>query len=345
MESSHSAHDAAPRLVVVSHALSEAQEAYQEARELRASTTSGQYFYKDATPRAEHYMMCTVELVGYPHRRAVPLKLSLCFDDGTLVPYEDQVRALKFVDGKLQTQHPLRPAPVAGFLCLPYLGRSQGSALFASQACLRLLKENVHVRPIISAETQVASFTYRIEIGSFRRADRSFVIRIDAEPTMASWPAPELIQVSSCLTPPIYVLSKKRLNGVVTAPSSPTMDPRGICGDKSLGKKRRRDEDDDEVDFDDIQRQLLEKMIVLERRVAELTTVVLSTVAAANVRAMPPAARGDAAPEGQRDADGHDDGLLLQQQPSPSPSDCSIVLQGGGLEAAAAGHHDLSIAC
>mmetsp|Transcript_25560 Transcript_25560/g.85865 ORF Transcript_25560/g.85865 Transcript_25560/m.85865 type:complete len:303 (+) Transcript_25560:194-1102(+) len=302
MESSHSAHDAAPRLVVVSHALSEAQEAYQEARELRASTTSGQYFYKDATPRAEHYMMCTVELVGYPHRRAVPLKLSLCFDDGTLVPYEDQ-------------------------------------------ACLRLLKENVHVRPIISAETQVASFTYRIEIGSFRRADRSFVIRIDAEPTMASWPAPELIQVSSCLTPPIYVLSKKRLNGVVTAPSSPTMDPRGICGDKSLGKKRRRDEDDDEVDFDDIQRQLLEKMIVLERRVAELTTVVLSTVAAANVRAMPPAARGDAAPEGQRDADGHDDGLLLQQQPSPSPSDCSIVLQGGGLEAAAAGHHDLSIAC
>ncbi|KAJ1447235.1 hypothetical protein M885DRAFT_207867 [Pelagophyceae sp. CCMP2097] len=145
MESSHSAHDAAPRLVVVSHALSEAQEAYQEARELRASTTSGQYFYKDATPRAEHYMMCTVELVGYPHRRAVPLKLSLCFDDGTLVPYEDQ-------------------------------------------ACLRLLKENVHVRPIISAETQVASFTYRIEIGSFRRADRSFVIRIDAEPTMVRAP-------------------------------------------------------------------------------------------------------------------------------------------------------------
>jgi hypothetical protein len=49
------------------------------------------FLAQDATPRAEHYLMCTVELVGHPHRLAVPLKLSLCFDDGSLVPYEDQV--------------------------------------------------------------------------------------------------------------------------------------------------------------------------------------------------------------------------------------------------------------
>lgn len=255
--------DHCARLVIVSHALSRAQEAYQEARELRSTATSGQYFYKDATPRAEHFMTCSVELCGARIRHPLPLKLTLCYDDGTMVPYEDQ-------------------------------------------ACLRLLKENVHVRPSVDPETMTASFTYRIEIGSFRRADRSFVVRIDADTSMVGWPN-ELspMQVEYCMTPPIYVLSKKRLHGVVTAPSSPTASsshhqhPAGYllpaqgraaqpyAAELQVPKKRKRE--DEEPDAEDVQRLLLEKMMVLERRVAELTTVVLSTVAAANVRAAHPA--------------------------------------------------------
>ena len=73
------------KLVVRKHDFSSAQTAYQRAR---SAPSSQLIFYKDATPRGEHYIRCSVACE--PSRPdVVPLRLALCYEDGTDVSPQD----------------------------------------------------------------------------------------------------------------------------------------------------------------------------------------------------------------------------------------------------------------
>ena len=73
------------KLVVRKHDFSSAQTAYQRAR---SAPSSQLIFYKDATPRGEHYIRCSVACE--PARPdVVPLRLALCYEDGTDVSPQD----------------------------------------------------------------------------------------------------------------------------------------------------------------------------------------------------------------------------------------------------------------
>ena len=75
----------ATKLVVRKHDFSSAQTAYQRAR---SAPSSQLIFYKDATPRGEHYIRCSVACE--PARPdVVPLRLALCYEDGTDVSPQD----------------------------------------------------------------------------------------------------------------------------------------------------------------------------------------------------------------------------------------------------------------
>ena len=119
------------KLVVRKHDFSSAQTAYQRAR---SAPSSQLIFYKDATPRGEHYIRCSVACE--PARPdVVPLRLALCYEDGTDVSPQDA-------------------------------------------SCLKILGEATHLScPPHAKET---TFYYRLELGSFRRADRKFLVRVSA---------------------------------------------------------------------------------------------------------------------------------------------------------------------
>ena len=113
-------------------------------------------FYKDATPRGEHYIRCSVACE--PARPdVVPLRLALCYEDGTDVSPQDA-------------------------------------------SCLKILGEATHLScPPHAKET---TFYYRLELGSFRRADRKFRVRVSAADGAEAGIIP-------CLTPP-YSCSPRR---------------------------------------------------------------------------------------------------------------------------------------
>lgn len=165
------------RLLVVSHECSPAQAEYQKLRVSPGSMSN--LFYKDATPRGDHFMLCTVKLIGREHeteavRRVVPLKLTLCYDDGQPIEAVDH-----------------------------------GS--------LRVLSSNSHLKAAIPANEDHVTFSYRIELGSFRRADRSFAVRVEADLDAAHRPSSYASvamcrSIEPCITPAVYVLSKKKLS-------------------------------------------------------------------------------------------------------------------------------------
>lgn len=161
-----------PRLVVVRQEVSDAQKEYQRARV--SSDGISNLFYKDATPRADHYVKVTVRLYGrehWPWYSPIPLRLVLCYEDGSPLDAGDQ-------------------------------------------CCLRVLSLSSHVRAAVPAEGDMASFSYRIELGSFRRADRSFVVKIEV--CSSDNCIDGLLEAANCLaepafSPAVYVLSKKKL--------------------------------------------------------------------------------------------------------------------------------------
>ena len=144
----------ATKLVVRKHDFSSAQTAYQRAR---SAPSSQLIFYKDATPRGEHYIRCAVACE--PARPdVVPLRLALCYEDGTDVSPQDA-------------------------------------------SCLKILGEATHLScPPHAKET---TFYYRLELGSFRRADRKFSVRVSAADGAEAGVIP-------CLAPPVLVLSKTK---------------------------------------------------------------------------------------------------------------------------------------
>mmetsp|Transcript_15744 Transcript_15744/g.42628 ORF Transcript_15744/g.42628 Transcript_15744/m.42628 type:complete len:277 (-) Transcript_15744:4-834(-) len=177
----------ATKLVVRKHDFSSAQTAYQRAR----SAPSSQFiFYKDATPRGEHYIRCSVACE--PARPdVVPLRLALCYEDGTDVSPQDA-------------------------------------------SCLKILGEATHLScPPHAKET---TFYYRLELGSFRRADRKFRVRVSAADGAEAGAG-----VAQCLTPPLLVLSKTKPLDASAPLSPPTELPDGLRrGQRAAGRKRAR---------------------------------------------------------------------------------------------------------
>ncbi len=175
------------KLVVRKHDFSSAQTAYQRAR----SAPSSQFiFYKDATPRGEHYIRCSVACE--PARPdVVPLRLALCYEDGTDVSPQDA-------------------------------------------SCLKILGEATHLScPPHAKET---TFYYRLELGSFRRADRKFSVRVSAADGAEAGAG-----VAQCLTPPLLVLSKTKPLDASAPLSPPTELPDGLRrGQRPAGRKRTR---------------------------------------------------------------------------------------------------------
>ena len=171
----------ATKLVVRKHDFSSAQTAYQRAR---SAPSSQLIFYKDATPRGEHYIRCSVACE--PARPdVVPLRLALCYEDGTDVSPQDA-------------------------------------------SCLKILGEATHLScPPHAKET---TFYYRLELGSFRRADRKFLVRVSAADG-----------IIPCLTPPLLVLSKTKPLDASAPLSPPTELPDGLRrGQRPAGRKRTR---------------------------------------------------------------------------------------------------------
>ena len=177
----------ATKLVVRKHDFSSAQTAYQRAR----SAPSSQFiFYKDATPRGEHYIRCAVACE--PARPdVVSLRLALCYEDGTDVSPQDA-------------------------------------------SCLKILGEATHLScPPHAKET---TFYYRLELGSFRRADRKFRVRVSAADGAEAGAG-----VAQCLTPPLLVLSKTKPLDASAPLSPPTELPDGLRrGQRPAGRKRTR---------------------------------------------------------------------------------------------------------
>ena len=78
------------------------------------------------------------------------------------------------------------------------------------------------------------TFYYRLELGSFRRADRKFLVRVSAADGAEAGIIP-------CLTPPLLVLSKTKPLDASAPLSPPTELPDGLRrGQRPAGRKRTR---------------------------------------------------------------------------------------------------------
>ena len=177
------------KLVVRKHDFSSAQTAYQRAR---SAPSSQLIFYKDATPRGEHYIRCSVACE--PARPdVVPLRLALCYEDGTDVSPQDA-------------------------------------------SCLKILGEATHLScPPHAKET---TFYYRLELSSFRRADRKYSVRISSGISAADGAEAGVIP---CLAPPVLVLSKTKPLDASAPLSPPSELPDGLRrGQRPAGRKRTR---------------------------------------------------------------------------------------------------------
>ena len=99
-------------------------------------------------------------------------------------------------------------------------------------SCLKILGEATHLScPPHAKET---TFYYRLELGSFRRADRKFSVRVSAADGAEAGVIP-------CLAPPVLVLSKKKPLDASAPLSPPTELPDTLRrGQRPAGRKRTR---------------------------------------------------------------------------------------------------------
>ena len=129
-------------MIIASHEFSAAQANYVALR--HPENPRAPIFYKDATPRAEHYVRCGVRVEGVNHGVAVPVKIELCFPDGRVV----------------QSKFETRP------------GREAESLKVLGDGAKRLTLPNPGA---------VVYFDYRIEVGSLRADDRKFCVKVSPD--------------------------------------------------------------------------------------------------------------------------------------------------------------------
>lgn len=274
-----------PRLVVIAQQVSDAQEEYQKARVTPGSISN--LFYKDATPRAEHYIKVTVRLLGreqWPWHSPVPLRLVLCYDDATPLDASDQSS--------------LRVLSLSSHVRVLVLRCRHHTRLTSSALLVPSLSQ---VRAAIPAESDTVSFSYRIELGSFRRADRSFSVKIEActdlgldqlgDPQSNIVASLNGIVIEPALTPAVYVLSKKKLDGPCSRPAVAATPVSSL-----VGAKRKHDYYDEDSDdsggrkiyaarvhdarssADDATEHIINRLDALEKSVNELASVLKTFV-------------------------------------------------------------------
>lgn len=196
-----------PRVEIISHTYSAAQEAYNSAR----GHDDGATFYKDATPRSDHHLKVSVRVPGVAY--AVPIRLAMCYaEDGSEVSAQDATSLKILGDGRKQYV-----VPAGG----------------------------------------VVNFSYRFELGSFRRADRKFCVKISAD-ARDGLPLAHAAAIGPALTPGVLVLSKKKLE-----PDHPE-----FAREASL--KRKRDGVAEDAS-DDVLTKVLHRLESLERAVTKLS--------------------------------------------------------------------------
>mmetsp|Transcript_3925 Transcript_3925/g.12049 ORF Transcript_3925/g.12049 Transcript_3925/m.12049 type:complete len:368 (-) Transcript_3925:200-1303(-) len=178
-------------LVCTGFTMSAAQQAYQRDANRQDLSENEIMFYKDATPKAEHYMAFRIELPSSaaralgPHAE-VPLEVELV----AMVP---QVGGGPPTSGQFET--------VADQSTLKGVGAAQTA---------------LGDRPLVGA-----ALAYRIELGSYRQGDRRFAILARVAPKAAA-DSPVLQALAPCLTPAVYVASKvKRHRAVDLAHDEP----------------------------------------------------------------------------------------------------------------------------
>lgn len=158
--------------------MSPAQMTYQrEAKRERETMVEELYFYKDATPKGDHYITFVVDLPDRFSESEVLLKVELVSASRT-VPIDDfTARGYERV---AEQQH-LKALPL----------QSKAS-----------LKSPPNVVALVGQPMR-----FRIEIGSYRQGDRRFAIKCSIAPKVLV-ERPHLAEVMPCYSPPIYVASK-----------------------------------------------------------------------------------------------------------------------------------------
>lgn len=176
-------------------AMSSAQQAYQRDASRQDLSDSEIIFYKDATPKAEHYMAFRVDL---------PPSVARTVGPSADIPLEVELVAIM-------------PQPVGAAAVPPITTEPRQYETVPDQSHLK----QCGVRPSASqppSDRPLVGMTlaYRIELGSYRQGDRRFAIlvRIAAK---AAADSPALRSVAPCLTPPVYVASKVKRHRVSAA--------------------------------------------------------------------------------------------------------------------------------
>eukprot|EP00635_Sarcinochrysidales_sp_CCMP3193_P012276 CAMPEP_0118893690 /NCGR_PEP_ID=MMETSP1166-20130328/2797_1 /TAXON_ID=1104430 /ORGANISM="Chrysoreinhardia sp, Strain CCMP3193" /LENGTH=343 /DNA_ID=CAMNT_0006832531 /DNA_START=105 /DNA_END=1136 /DNA_ORIENTATION=+ len=231
---------------------SEAQREYQSARLAAGAVLPSNIFYKDATPRVAHFLSCELRLVGRERfpAKPLPLELTLVYDDGTPTSETDQ-------------------------------------------ASLRILSLSSHVKAAIPADGDSVVVSYRIELGSFRRADRSFALKAELaleKPPAGGGGGGGGEKVEPCVTPAVYVLSKKKLEQQKPTAAGKRRMVDAFPGDDEDSEDSHRHHfegrrasppggpSDPSRAVDRADETILRRLYALETRVQELTNVIQSVL-------------------------------------------------------------------
>mmetsp|Transcript_8237 Transcript_8237/g.21325 ORF Transcript_8237/g.21325 Transcript_8237/m.21325 type:complete len:387 (-) Transcript_8237:179-1339(-) len=166
--------------------MSAAQQSYQREANRPEHAKQEIFFYKDSTPKAEHYLSFVVD---------VPPALARVVGPKAELPLEVELVAL---------------VPQAGDAGPRYERVPEQSHL---KACP--VRSGIGAAAVLDRPVCGATLAYRIELGSYRQGDRRFaVLSRLASKAVADYPA--LTHVGPCLTPPVYVASKVKRHRVAS---------------------------------------------------------------------------------------------------------------------------------
>ena len=147
------------------------------------------------------------------------------------------------------------PLPIRINMCLAEDGTEVSSQ---DQQTLRILGDGRKQYTVPAGGT--VSFSYRFELGSFRRADQKFCLKISAD-AREGLSLAHVAAVAPALTPGVLVLSKKKLE-----PDHPSYEAEQLC------KKRKLDDlgEGGGSSDDKVLDKILDRLTSLEQTVAKL---------------------------------------------------------------------------
>uniref|UniRef100_A0A7S3JW85 Uncharacterized protein n=1 Tax=Aureoumbra lagunensis TaxID=44058 RepID=A0A7S3JW85_9STRA len=167
--------------------VSNAQWSYQLDSQ-REAPENGVYFFKDATPKSDHFVEFRVEIpknvsTGNYRTNKIPLQVELVCLPPESVDYS---RAEIFPEQQ-------------------YLKAITAASRIVSANLPTASTQQRNDDPFIPMLNTV--LRYRVEVGSYRQGDKRFVIKASIAPHIFEQ-VPHLAELGACYTPPIYVASK-----------------------------------------------------------------------------------------------------------------------------------------